>query len=88
MSMTIEEMWDSYRKIVVSQDAGPAQLKDMRICFFGAATAILEVITQTIPRLSDRDGMALIGRYIDEVNEFRVEMLLNAAVKRHEPKHQ
>jgi len=42
--MTIQENWEGYRKDIVHPEAGPEQLQETKMAFYGGASSILDIL--------------------------------------------
>jgi len=80
--MTIKDMWEKYRLTVVPLDAGPNQLRDMEMCFYAGITAVMCIVTDTIPELPEEEGCKIISGYMKEIEGFAKRLVSDAIAAR------
>ena len=67
---TLAEMWDSYRRSVVPENAGPVQFRETRQAFYAGATALLEEQKASPDGMSDVEMAQVILGWDAEIAEF------------------
>ena len=66
---TIQQQWEGFKKNVVPNDAPEIQVSEMRIAFFGGASALLALTTE-ISYHSEDAGVEMLEGLHDECRRF------------------
>lgn len=66
---TIEKRWNSFRTQVISADAPPIQVREMRLAFYGGVKAMLDANLE-MAELPEHVGVAALQLYYAEVAAF------------------
>lgn len=69
---TIADHYKTFSALVVPPGASPREQADVRMAFFGGATAMLTLVTQAAAKSGDSDdvGATIIAQLHQEVRDF------------------
>jgi hypothetical protein len=81
-TMTIQEQWDMFQKIVMHKDAPQDQRREMKLAFYAGCEAMLRLQFEIGDRnLSDEAGVAVMAGWHDEVERYSEEFAKEAACR-------
>ena len=66
---TIQEQWDTFRKLVIPKNAPPIQVIEMKLAFYGGVEAMMR-IQFNITDLSEDAGVAILEETRKELDQF------------------
>ncbi len=72
---TIAEQWDDFHASVIPKNAPAIQIKEMRWAFYAGAASLLFTTRDVIPTLSDDAGVLALQLWLDEVVQFKNDVL-------------
>ena len=71
---TIQAEWDSFLKVVISEDAPTVQKIEMKRAFYAGAKSFFNVQIQIPDGISKEAEEAMLSGLVDELEQFRAEI--------------